>query len=86
MSSPERPDDVRIDAGRGLGQLVLAVLEVLGELMERQAIRRMTAGELSDDQIERLGQALIALREQFADLRETLDPDQDPARERQNPS
>lgn len=75
-------DDVRIDAGRGLGQVVLAVLELLGELLERQALRRMTAGELSGDQIERLGQALIALREQFAELRTTLDPERDPTTER----
>ena len=82
MSSPAGPDDVRIDAGRGLGQLVLAVLELLGELLERQAVRRMTNGELSPEQIERLGQALLALRDQFADLRTTLDSDPDPVRER----
>lgn len=64
------------DAGRGLGRLVLAVLEVLGELMERQAIRRMTAGELSPDEIERLGQALISLRRQFTELRGVLDDPQ----------
>jgi hypothetical protein len=58
------------DAGRGLGQLVLAVLEVLEELLERQAIRRMPS--LSADEVERLGLALIALRRQFAELRSTL--------------
>jgi hypothetical protein len=67
----ERPvPRVPADAGRGLGQLVLGVLEILEELLERQAIRRMAT--LSPAEIERLGQALIALRRQFAELRETL--------------
>ncbi|GAB3899329.1 gas vesicle protein K [Kibdelosporangium lantanae] len=52
---------------------MLAVLEIVGELLERQAIRRMAAGSLSADEIERLGQALIALRRQFEDLRTALD-------------
>ncbi len=67
-----------LDAGQGLARIVLAVLEVLEELLERQAIRRMDAGTLSDEEIERLGQALIALRRQFAELRTVLVPD-DPA-------
>ncbi|MFD1047159.1 gas vesicle protein GvpK [Kibdelosporangium lantanae] len=46
---------------------------MVGELLERQAIRRMAAGSLSADEIERLGQALIALRRQFEDLRTALD-------------
>jgi hypothetical protein len=70
-----------LDAGQGLARIVLAVLEVLEELLERQAIRRMDAGTLSDEEIERLGQALIALRRQFAELRTVLVPDDpdDPA-------
>jgi len=67
-----------LDAGQGLARIVLAVLEVLEELLERQAIRRMDAGTLSDEEIERLGQALIALRRQFAELRTVLVPE-DPA-------
>jgi hypothetical protein len=67
-----------LDAGQGLARIVLAVLEVLEELLERQAIRRMDAGTLSDEEIERLGQALIALRHQFAELRTVLVPE-DPA-------
>ncbi|RSM79344.1 gas vesicle protein K [Kibdelosporangium aridum] len=66
--------DARIpaDAGQGLGRLVVAVLEVLAELLERQALRRVAAGSLTDDEVERLGQALIALRAQFAELRVAL--------------
>ncbi|MGW4206757.1 gas vesicle protein K [Lentzea sp. NPDC004789] len=64
---------VPVDAGKGLGRIVLAVLEILEELLERQAIRRMDAGSLTEDEIERLGQALIALRRQFAELRAVLE-------------
>jgi CRISPR/Cas system-associated endonuclease Cas1 len=58
------------DVGRGLAQLVLTVIELLRQLIERQAIRRVEAGGLSDEQIERLGQALIALEQQMEELKE----------------
>jgi hypothetical protein len=72
--------DIRIpaDAGRGLGKVVLAVLEIVGELLERQGIRRMAAGSLSPEEVERLGLGLIALRRQFAELRVALGCDEDP--------
>jgi hypothetical protein len=44
---------------KGLAQLVLTIVELLRQLMERQALRRVEAGGLSDEQIERLGQALM---------------------------
>jgi hypothetical protein len=60
------------DAGAGLGQLVLAILEIVRQLLERQAIRRVEAGSLTDDEIERLGSALLALEIRFAELHETF--------------
>jgi hypothetical protein len=54
---------------RGLAQLVLTLIELLRQLMERQAIRRVEAGGLSGDQIERLGQALMALEQGMDELR-----------------
>jgi len=60
------PDDV----ARGLAQLVLTLIELLRQLMERQAVRRVEAGGLSDEQVERLGQALMALEERMAELKE----------------
>ncbi len=64
----------RIDADpenveRGLAQLVLTIVELLRQLMERQAIRRMEAGSLSDEQIERMGQTFMKLEERMDDLR-----------------
>jgi hypothetical protein len=57
------------DVARGLAQLVLTLIELLRQLMERQAIRRVEGGNLSDDQIDRLGEALLALEERMAELK-----------------
>ncbi|HEV7896615.1 MAG TPA: gas vesicle protein K [Planosporangium sp.] len=61
------------DAGRGLGRLVIALLEIVRQLLERQALRRVDAGSLTPDETERLGQALLALEQRFAELREMFD-------------
>jgi hypothetical protein len=63
-------DADRDDVARGLAQLVLTLVELLRELMERQAIRRVESGGLSDEQVERLGQALMALEERMDELKE----------------
>jgi Gas vesicle protein K len=60
----------REDVARGLAQLVLTLIELVRQLMERQAIRCIEAGGLDDDQIERLGQALMALEQRMEELRE----------------
>jgi Gas vesicle protein K len=56
------------DPARGLAQLVLTVVELLRELMERQAMRRVDCGELSEQQVERLGQALEALEDRMTQV------------------
>jgi hypothetical protein len=62
---------------KGLAQLVLTVLELLRQVMERQAVHRMDSGDLNDGQIERLGQTLMKLEEKVIELREHfgLEPD-----------
>jgi len=60
---------VNIDEGnlkQGLLGLVVALVEIIQEVLERQAIRRMEGGRLSDQEIEKLGLAL-------SDLKEALD-------------
>jgi Gas vesicle protein K len=63
------PDNVE----RGLAQLVLTIVELLRQLMERQALRRVEAGGLDDDTIERLGRTLMALEDRMEELKRTFD-------------
>jgi hypothetical protein len=65
----------RIDADpesveRGLVTLVLTIVELLRQLMERQALRRVDQGTLSDEEVERIGATLMALEGRMAELRE----------------
>jgi hypothetical protein len=53
----------------GLGQLVLTVIKLLHELMERQALRRIDAGSLTEEEIERLGFTLMRQAEEIDRLR-----------------
>jgi hypothetical protein len=55
---------------RGLVSLVLTVVELLRQLMERQALRRVEDGSLTDDQVENIGRTLMALESRMAELRE----------------
>lgn len=57
------------DLKNGLGQLVLTLVRLLHELMERQAIHRMEAGSLSDEQVERIGTTLLQQAEELERLR-----------------
>ena len=52
----------------GLAQLVLTVVKLLHELLEKQAIRRIDAGGLTDEKIERLGVTLMRQSEELAKL------------------
>ncbi|GAB4120083.1 MAG: hypothetical protein OHK0050_28250 [Roseiflexaceae bacterium] len=61
------PATAEID--RGLAQLVLTIVELLRQTLERQSLRRMEAGSLDDQQIERLGQALMQLETRMDDLK-----------------
>src|SRR5947209_18856270 len=55
---------------RGLAQLVLTIVELLRQLMERQALHRVDAGGLSADEIERLGSTLMLLEQRMEELKE----------------
>jgi hypothetical protein len=58
---------------RGLAQLVLTVVELLRQLMERQALRRVDAGGLDDETVERLGRTLMALEMRMQELKEVFE-------------
>jgi hypothetical protein len=55
---------------RGLAQLVLTIVELLRQLMERQALRRIDGGTLTEEQIERLGRTFMELDKRLEELRE----------------
>jgi len=57
---------------KGLAQLVLTVVELLRQLMERQALRRIESGTLTDEEVERLGRTFMALSERMDELKDTF--------------
>jgi gas vesicle protein GvpK len=72
-----KPHDLRIDldpeaAGRGLAGVLLALMDAVHQLLERQAIRRLEAQELTDQQIETVGAALRDIRIQLDAVRAAL--------------
>ena len=54
-------------------KLVLTLVELIRQLLERQAIRRMEAGSLSDEETESVGLALMRLQETILDLAKQFD-------------
>jgi Gas vesicle protein K len=69
------PDRINADpehVEQGLARLVLTVVELLREVLEHQAIRRMDGGTLSDEEIERLGLALLKLNHRMGELKATF--------------
>ena len=58
---------------RGLAQLVLTLIELLRQLMERQALRRMEQDTLTDDEIERLGETFMKLEQRMEELKQHFD-------------
>lgn len=54
---------------RGLAQLVLTLVELLRQILERQAIRRIEADTLTDEEVERLGRTFLALSKRMDELK-----------------
>ncbi|MFI9586702.1 gas vesicle protein K [Streptomyces sp. NPDC052236] len=72
MSLPRRLDLDPDTVERDLAKLVLTVVELLRQLMERQALRRVEDGDLSEDQEERIGLTLMLLEDRMEVLRDTF--------------
>ncbi|GGP99344.1 hypothetical protein GCM10010233_14870 [Streptomyces pseudogriseolus] len=67
---PRRRLDLEPDTvERDLVKLVLTVVELLRQLMERQAVRRFDEGDLTEEQEERVGLTLMLLEDRMAELR-----------------
>ena len=82
MEEPAHPADPKLSAKiaqsridctpenveQGLAKLVLSLIELLRQLLERQAIRRMEGGSLNAEQIENMGEALMKLEAKIHEL------------------
>lgn len=69
---PERIDADPESVDRELGRLVLTVVELLRQVLEHQAVRRMEGGSLSAEEEERLGLALLRLRDRMSALTDSF--------------
>jgi hypothetical protein len=69
---PERINADPEHVEQGLARLVLTVIELLREVLEHQAIRRMDGGTLTEEEIERLGLALLKLNHRMGELKATF--------------
>ena len=70
MQSIDQPlqYDLADNIEQGLAKLVLSLIELLRQLLERQAIRRMEGGSVNDEQIEKMGEALMKLEAKIHEL------------------
>jgi len=72
LGGPGMPDRINADSSsveEGLTKLVLSLVDLLRQLLEKQAVRRIEAGSLTDDQIERMGDTFLRLEAKMAELR-----------------
>lgn len=72
-----RIDTTPENVEKGLAQLVLTLIELWRQLMERQALRCMEAGSLNDDDIERLGQTFMMLGRRMDELKSHFELEDD---------
>ena len=72
-SQDTHPRRINIDPEKienGLAKLVLTLVELIRKLLEKQAIRRIDGGSLSDEEVERIGEALMKLEDKIQELKE----------------
>jgi Gas vesicle protein K len=72
-SLPQRLETDPESVQRDLVKLVLTIVELVRQLMEKQALRRVDQGDLSDSQIEDLGLGLMHLEQAMEELKERFD-------------
>jgi hypothetical protein len=70
---PQRLETDAESVERDLFKLVLTIIELVRQLMEKQALRRVDEGDLSDEQIDALGTALMHLEQAMEDLKSRYD-------------
>jgi hypothetical protein len=75
------PSQISLDGDKlqkGLAKLVLVIVELLRQILERQAQRRILSGSLSTEEVERLGLAFMQIKEKVSQISEEfgLKPDE----------
>ena len=78
LTAGRSPAKVELEPGkveRGLLKLVLSLVELIRQLMEKQALRRMDAGSLTAQEVDRLGQGLSELEQKIRELQRQFDID-----------
>ncbi len=58
------------NAEKGLAKLVLTLIELIRKLMEKQAMRRIENGSLTDAEVERVGETLMKLETKMGELKQ----------------
>lgn len=69
---PQRIQADESNVEQGLAKLVLTLIELIRRLLEKQAIRRIEAGSLTDDQIERMGETFLKLEQKMTEMKATF--------------
>lgn len=70
---PQRLETDAESVERDLMKLVLTIIELIRQLMEAQALRRVDEGDLTDEQVEGLGRGLMRLEEAMEELKSRFD-------------
>lgn len=69
-ANPERINIDPKNVEKGLAKLVLTLVELIRKLLEKQAMRRVEGGSLTDEEIERMGETLLKLENKMKELKE----------------
>lgn len=77
---PRRLEAHEDDVDSGLAQLVLTLVELIRQILEKQAVRRMEGGKLTDEEVERLGRTLMRLDQRMEELKDMFDLEDDDLR------
>ena len=67
---PKRIDANSKNVEKGLAKLVLTLVELIRKLLEKQAMRRIEGGSLSEEEIEGIGETLMKLENKMKELKE----------------
>jgi hypothetical protein len=80
LRGPGIPDRINTDptnVEEGLAKLVLSLVDLLRQLLEKQAVRRIEAGSLTEEQIERMGETFIRLEQKMVEMRTAFGLDEE---------